>query len=1512
MPAKTQKKRKVLHINAPPTITIKRKHADPRAEDKNVINTSFDEGFYPDIDDPEFEQKIYNKREFRELVLPVDYLDSPAIQNTCNPQVAPFTLSAVQRFVSRFLSPATPFNSAVLYHGVGVGKTCSAVSVAEAFLAEDGGAKRVHIIVPKHVEDNFRKTIFNSMWLTDPAIGSIETAKARQCTGDTYLALAASRGDDAATLEKLASIIDRMVKRRYIFYSYQKFSNTIKNWQRETQTKLRSADRDPVTGETLTDERRDELVEEEVRSRINLMFSGSVIIVDEAHNLRITGDTGTVEAEADAKNEDEEDVEDETNTTDAPVKPLTSAERKRVTEALRTVLRNSSGAKLLLLTATPMFNESKEIITLLNLLRLNDKRPEIRESDIFNASGNLTEEGRKRLRKAVRGYISYMRGENPVTFPVRLYPDDATTFEDLPTHDATGRDLSIRRDEPVVPTHLTEVTGAQLEVMQIVQDKLLGGRQTGGDKPTGDKPTGGIPFTIADIAIQCSSIVFPAISDVTEGEEVEEVENEVEENVAEEETDTNSINSINSVNENASIENNVPLDSPVSKLRSSALLDPEIRQRFGMTGFRAYFREQRDTARGKGLEAAKQLGISNAIPPVQYKFRYETLESVRHLLLPAYGGELTNYSSKMADILELISTGEGISLVASRWLPIGALMMAFLLELHGYERFVPGSRGVMEPGSNHNLLLLTPEMRSFLAESGISRRCALCDNRPDAHPDVGHDFAQARYILLSGDKEISPAFNDSVKAAKSDANVDGSIIKVILGVRVVEEGLDFRFIRQVHIMEPWFHLNRAEQIIGRGVRQCSHAALPPEKRNTMIYLHSTAYPATDMATDEGEWGWRETVDLYVYRLALAKAQRIGEVSRVLKESAVDCELNFAGNHFPPRDELIAIDSHGIEHVVMQTDRPGTSVCDYLSDCNYKCVPHVDHSAPEDTSTYGVIVAREIVREVQNEIRDLFKTQEVLSAPQLLRLIVEEQGIPLHIFYEALFEMVDNPKMRVVHGQEGPDVPVARRAVEGYIVRRGLFYAFQPKEITDIKIPWIQRARASDRHAETYMLGRVELPEGETNVENVAETNESDMIGYANFVNPPAERLRAFWIMFNDVMDSPETYAEIVAYKPRGKAAPPPAPEAYDMWREVALSHTDDDGNVFIGDIPNQAVGEIESYPALAYFMAEILKPNDTISDVIGSLMECVFDTVFTWREKRQMYVDRLAEGANKDRDYEVVLRRLFADVELTIPSARGSNKFFWAPTQAIPADLESKAKAKRIVKQQRGKERPPREEELREFNEDLAAQGMDGFVVEKIEGETLEESNTTNLRLYLRIQDWIAERLAKLSENGYDVFGANQLAKDDGHVAFVRCHLFHMREPDKTTNITEQLSFISAFLDSAQGLIEGNKCSPAATGEWKTVFARVAKYVADCRDDTPVEPPARKGGKKPKNDKKITTAGELKRKELQLSKFAWCRLFEVLLRCAHAQRLCGYTWFIRPTEYHVMYGPIVLWRALHL
>ena len=54
-------------------------------------------------------------------------------------------------------------------------------------------------------------------------------------------------------------------------------------------------------------------------------------------------------------------------------------------------------------------------------------------------------------------------------------------------------------------------------------------------------------------------------------------------------------------------------------------------------------------------------------------------------------------------------------------------------------------------------------------------------------------------------------------------------LKVVLISKAGSEGLDFKCIRQIHILEPWYNTNRIEQIIGRGVRNLSHCLLPFEE-----------------------------------------------------------------------------------------------------------------------------------------------------------------------------------------------------------------------------------------------------------------------------------------------------------------------------------------------------------------------------------------------------------------------------------------------------------------------------------------------------------------------------------------------------------------------------------------------------------------------------------------------------------------------------------------------------------
>ena len=218
-------------------------------------------------------------------------------------------------------------------------------------------------------------------------------------------------------------------------------------------------------------------------------------------------------------------------------------------------------------------------------------------------------------------------------------------------------------------------------------------------------------------------------------------------------------------------------------------------------------------------------------------------------------------------------------------------------------------------------------------------------------------FLQAQYVMITGDTAFSHDKVADLGALNHVDNRYGAHIKVVLISKAAAEGLDFKNIRQIHIMEPWYNLSRIEQIIGRGVRNLSHCALPFEERNVEIYMHTTSLdpdvavlattpaPGTEVAAEvaveapgteapgteapamqkevvggaettpppsnlpiesvsepDPEYvaaaaDIEEAADTYIYRMAYRKSSKIGQVTRLIKTMAVDCVLNIAQTHF---------------------------------------------------------------------------------------------------------------------------------------------------------------------------------------------------------------------------------------------------------------------------------------------------------------------------------------------------------------------------------------------------------------------------------------------------------------------------------------------------------------------------------------------------------------------------------------------------------------------------------------
>ena len=114
-----------------------------------------------------------------------------------------------------------------------------------------------------------------------------------------------------------------------------------------------------------------------------------------------------------------------------------------------------------------------------------------------------------------------------------------------------------------------------------------------------------------------------------------------------------------------------------------------------------------------------------------------------------------------------------------------------------------------------NTVIELTELALALEEIGITRygerKRSLFKTPPVENMKInGFD---AKYVMITGDKDISPNKETELIACTDEQNTNGEKVKVIIISRAGSEGLDFQNIRQVHILEPWFNLNRLDQII---------------------------------------------------------------------------------------------------------------------------------------------------------------------------------------------------------------------------------------------------------------------------------------------------------------------------------------------------------------------------------------------------------------------------------------------------------------------------------------------------------------------------------------------------------------------------------------------------------------------------------------------------------------------------------------------------------------------------
>ncbi|AHC54842.1 D6/D11-like helicase [Tunisvirus fontaine2] len=245
-----------------------------------------------------------------------------------------FALQMHQLFVEDYMGPEKDHKRILLFHGLGSGKTCETIRIAEANLAKS--KKKVLVLLPASLEPNF--------------IGELLS----ECTGDIYISKKdreyLKKKPDSDRAEEAIASAKKKIRKKYDIMSYQKFYLDSK------------------------------------KGKIDL-GDYQLLVIDEVQNI-----LGKLWYESLMK------------------------ELKQAPKEL----------KIVLLSATPIFDDEIEIAKTLNILKLDDD-PFILQTFKnrylkADADGNVAVANMDEFKNRIQGLVSYVRGANPAAYPKVIGP----------------------------------------------------------------------------------------------------------------------------------------------------------------------------------------------------------------------------------------------------------------------------------------------------------------------------------------------------------------------------------------------------------------------------------------------------------------------------------------------------------------------------------------------------------------------------------------------------------------------------------------------------------------------------------------------------------------------------------------------------------------------------------------------------------------------------------------------------------------------------------------------------------------------------------------------------------------------------------------------------------------------------------------------------------------------------------------------------------------------------------
>jgi len=194
-----------------------------------------------------------------------------------------------------------------------------------------------------------------------------------------------------------------------------------------------------------------------------------------------------------------------------------------------------------------------------------------------------------------------------------------------------------------------------------------------------------------------------------------------------------------------------------------------------------------------------------------------------------------------------------------------------------------------------------------------------------------------RYTFITGsesneEKRISKAyFNDETNEEK--INKFGEYLQIMIITSSGAEGISLTGVRQVHILEPYWNYVRINQVFGRAIRMRSHMDLLKDQRNVEQYIYLSMMPTGDSIQSV----YQEIKDLQTWNVPDFKTEDIK--SEIVKSSnkqfkeLIDMIIKINNDTDNKSADQLLFD------IMEKKYNISTEINDIIKESSLDCIPH---------------------------------------------------------------------------------------------------------------------------------------------------------------------------------------------------------------------------------------------------------------------------------------------------------------------------------------------------------------------------------------------------------------------------------------------------------------------------------------------------------------------------------------------------------------------------------------------